>query len=127
MRTTILIFALLLSIPTTPAADTNTVTKIAADQLLTLSWEHQRDDDGDYYRLFAGTNLLQTLQTNEFTIVGTTNGLSTIRARVAGVPKGTNVFTVRAVNVVALESDPSNLLPVKALGKPLPPQALQKP
>lgn len=98
----------------------------------TLEWEHEREEPGVYYMLYAGTNLTQTISTNDFTTVGITNGLSTLRAQINGFPKGTNVLTLAAVSPTfgtnsAAESDPSTPIAIRVLGKPLAPQALRKP
>lgn len=94
-----------------------------------LDFDHVREDPSVYYRVFRGTNLHQTVTTNDFLLLGATNGVSTLRITVDGSPKGTNLFSVVAVSKVYTNSpsDPSTNLTTKMLGKPQPPQGLRKP
>lgn len=113
-------------------AQTVSVTLLPENIPFTLQWDHEREEPGVYYKLYAGTNLYQLFTTNDFTITGVTNGISTARAQVNGLPKGTNALSVVAVSPTygtnaGGVSDPSSNLNVKVLGKPLAPQGLQKP
>lgn len=115
-------------------------TLIPALKPITFAWDHERDDATVIYDLMMnGTNVLKTFQTNEFTITGTrtnivstngvasTNVLSEIQAVYQpGFARGTNSVTVVAKNGFE-SSDPSNVVPLKALGKPAAPSSLRKP
>lgn len=124
---------LLLTLLPLLAADT---TLIPALKPITFAWDHEREDAAVIYDLVMnGTNVLKTFQTNEFTITGTrtnttptaTNVISEIQAVYQpGFVRGTNSVTVIAKNGFE-SSDPSNVVPLKALGKPAAPSSLRKP
>lgn len=93
----------------------------------TLVFRHAREDSLITYKVFAGTNLVKELDTTDFFIVGTTNGVSTIRAAMPGLSKGTNLINVVAYHPVATTSEPSTNFTLYVLGKLAPPQGLERP
>jgi len=101
----------------------------------TIAWDQQTDGETLTYRLRVGTNVVRVYATNEVMSNGTyykvtsgvTNLIAYYSAKAPALMKGTNSLTLTAVNLAGSESDPSNVLLVKALGKPLAPQALRKP
>jgi hypothetical protein len=102
---------------------------------VTFLWEHDRrlSSGATFYRFYAGTNVVQDVATNGFSILGVTNGVSTIEASItfsAALKGATNNLSVSAVEPnlsPPLESlATTNLLPAQVLGKPLPPQAPRK-
>lgn len=124
------------------AADT---TLIPALKPITFAWDHEREDDSIIYDLIINeSTVLKSWQTNEIMITGTrtnvyqwtnvlgavftgTNIISQIEAVYQpGFVRGTNSITVKAKNQFE-SGDPSNILPLKALGKPAAPSALRKP
>lgn len=115
------------------AADT---TLIPANKPIKFAWDHEREDESVYYVLIEnGTNTLRIWATNEVVITGTrtnvtataTNVISEIEATYSpGFERGTNSVTVIARTAFE-PSDPSNVVPLKALGKPAAPSALRKP
>jgi hypothetical protein len=104
----------------------------------TLQWEHAREEASVYYDLYLGTNApgtanwvwskFQTISTNDFTALGVTNGLTTLRAGINGLPRGTNAVAMVAVSpALGVASAPSSNLWLDTLSFPLPPQGLRKP
>lgn len=102
-------------------------------QPVTFAWEHAREDGAsEYYVLHVNGQKVEDYTDGEFTIIETktnTTGevLSTVTAKYPpGFVKGTNTVFVKAINVLGMESNPSNVLPLRALGKPAPPQNNRK-
>jgi hypothetical protein len=102
---------------------------------VTFAWEHDRrlSSAATFYRFYAGTNMVQDVATNQFSIASVTNGVSTIQATItfpSSLKGATNNLTVTAIEPnlsPPLESSPTtNLFPAQVLGKPLPPQAPRK-
>jgi hypothetical protein len=105
----------------------------------TLQWEHARDESSVYYDLYLGTNApgttnwvwnkFQTISTNDFTAFGVTNGLTTLKAGINGLPRGTNVVAMVSVSSALgnISSAPSSNLWLNTLPFPSPPQGLRKP
>lgn len=120
-------FSVSLTAQTTNLVSTNVV-KLPEMSEFPVAWEHNTEDEIYQYRLYRGIVAVKLFATNEYVITGKTGLLTYFKATVpATVPKGTNMLTVSAVNEVNEQSDPSNILPTKMLGKPVPPQALRKP
>lgn len=105
---------------------------------ITFMWDHNRlfGSPDTFYRFYAGTNLVQTVTTNNFTILGVTNGVSTIQASIVFPhslvgPTATNQLSVTAIDPnfdPAKESaHTSNVLTGQVLGEPLPPSGTRKP
>ena len=106
---------------------------IPENKPLDFAWEHDRrlSSGATFYRFYAGNTLVQIV--TNFTVLGVTNGMSTITASITFTPalKGaTNQLSVTAVEPKLsppLESSKTtNVFPAQVLGEPLPPQANRK-
>lgn len=98
---------------------------IPANKPIAWAWDWKPEEPNYKFKLWDGTNLIVTFTTNEFLIIGTTNSINTYTAT-NSFSKGTNNLTLTVVGEIGGESQPSNILPIKSLGEPLPPSAPRK-
>lgn len=103
------------------------------NQPATIEFVHLRDQPGIFYRVFIlnGTNfsMHQTIGTNDFEVIGETNGESIVRFTLTGLPRGTNTFffTASLSSYTNFNSDRSTNWNVEFLKKLSPPQGIRKP
>lgn len=76
--------------------------------------------------VFYGTNKVATLTTNDYTLLGATNGVRTFWAPFPGVPEGTNIVTLIFVDEFGRQSPSSPALSLTVLGFPVAPLGLGK-
>lgn len=101
---------------------------LPADQPFTIAWDNPNPPELVLsFELFSGTNQVAIFTPSLVTLIGVTNGVTSMSAAAPPLPIGTNTLTLVAVNVLGMRSDPSPALVIDALGKPLAPQAIRKP
>ncbi len=93
-----------------------------------LEWIHQREDN-ETYRVYLGTNAVQNIRTNDFKLMSETNGITTLRASINGLPRGTNILTMTAVAgwSTNIESLPSTNVVFKIIARPATPYGIKLP
>lgn len=96
-----------------------------ANKTFEIEWDYEPEEPNFSFKLWDSTNLLASLTTNQFRVVGTNGAKFTyVAALTNGLPKGTNNLSMTTVGVIAGEgTTKSPTAPIRLLGEPSPPSA----